>query len=106
MLSVGSWIDFQSAQYTENVMGSNRANFAHSASQFLGRYGFDGLDFSWPWDFFSPANDPKQFIRVLTALKDAFKSSGYLLSVAVTANQSISELSKLFLFLHIRQVDF
>ncbi len=99
MLSVGSWVEFQSAQYAENVVGSNRANFAQYAAQFLARYDFDGLDFSWPWEFTSPtANDPRQFIRVLTALKDAFSSTsyqsrGYLLSVAVTANQSISDLS-------------
>ena len=96
MLSVGSWINFQSAQYIERVIVNkvNMANFAHSAAQFLSRYGFDGLDFSWPWEFNSPtANDPGRFIRLLEALKNAFQSKGFLLSVAVTANQSISDSS-------------
>ena len=49
MLSVGSWINFQSAQYIERVIVNkvNMANFAHSAAQFLSRYGFDGLDVNW-----------------------------------------------------------
>ena len=96
MLSVGSWIKFQSAQYIEKVIDStgNINKFAQLAAQFLSRYGFDGLDFSWPWEFDSPeANNPRQFIRCFKALKNAFQPGGFLLSVAVTANQSISDSS-------------
>lgn len=93
MVSVGSWIGYQSTQYVEKVTdsGNSMVAFADAAVQFLSRYGFDGLDFSWPWeDVTSAANNPRNFVRLLEALKNAFKSGGYLLSIAVIANHSDS----------------
>ncbi|KAI9552900.1 hypothetical protein GHT06_020784 [Daphnia sinensis] len=94
MVSIGSWIAYQSTQYVEKVTnsGSSMVAFADAAVHFLARYGFDGLDFSWPWEGVdaktSAANNPRNFIRLLEALKNAFQSGGYLLSIAVIANHS------------------
>ncbi|XP_059352646.1 probable chitinase 10 [Daphnia carinata] len=93
MVSIGSWIEYQSTQYVEKVTnsGNSMAAFGDAAVQFLARYGFDGLDFSWPWiGVTSAANDPRKFIRLLEVLKKAFQSGGYLLSIAVIPNDSYS----------------
>lgn len=93
MVSIGSWIGYQSTQYIEKVTdsGNSMVAFADAAVRFLARYGFDGLDFSWPWEGVQPAaNNPRNFIRLLEVMKNAFQSAGYLLSIAVTAYHSDS----------------
>lgn len=91
MVSIGSWHDGESAVFEKEV---NRGYaFADSALIFLQRYGFDGLDFSWPWQGNPSNTDPDRLLRILTPLKKTLEENGRLLSLTVSANRSVSDES-------------
>lgn len=88
MVSVGSWHDAESVIFEKQV--KDVRTFANLALVFLRRYGFDGLDFSWPWH---ETSDPDRLLRVLTPLKKTLESTGHLLSLTVSANRTLSDES-------------
>lgn len=90
MVSIGSWHDAEWTVFDKQV--TNGRDFANSALIFLQRYGFDGLDFSWPWGGNSTA-DPDLFLKILKHLRNALETKGYLLSVTVSADRSLSDES-------------
>lgn len=64
---------------------SKRKTFADNVVKFVKKYGFDGADIDW--EFPSSANK-NNFMKLLKELRSKFDKSGYLLSVAVSADVS------------------
>nr|CAH7735065.1 unnamed protein product [Callosobruchus chinensis] len=58
--------------------------FIKSSMWLMKEYKFDGLDIDWPYPFPEPY-DAKNFVVFLTAVRDAVKKEGYLLSASVRA---------------------
>lgn len=88
MISIGGWTDsHDGAKYSNLVASTTRINtFVNSVMSFLQTYGFDGLDIDWEYP--STAADKAGFARLITALRSAFNSKGYLLSAATPASSS------------------
>ena len=87
MIAIGGFSDSQSPKYSQLVADSNKiTTFVTSAVAFLKKYGFDGLDIDWEYP--STAADKVGYVNLLAALRTAFNTNGFLLSVAVGAAQS------------------
>ena len=89
MISLGGWNDSNdgTGKYSKLVTNSaNIATFVNNAMAFLAKYGFDGLDIDW--EFPSSTADQTGYSNLITALRAAFNTKGYLLSAAVSSNPS------------------
>ncbi|KAJ3332126.1 hypothetical protein HDU93_009335 [Gonapodya sp. JEL0774] len=80
MLAIGGWT--LSTNFTTVAADSQaRARFAQSCFNAVQQYGFDGVDIDWEYP--SPPNDPPNLVLLLTALRQLFQPSGYLISLAM-----------------------
>ena len=87
MISLGGWNDSNdgTGKYSKLVASStNIAAFVNYAMAFLAKYSFDGLDIDWENP--STAADKAGYSNLITALRTAFNTKGYLLSAAVSCN--------------------
>jgi chitinase len=89
MISLGGWNDSNdgTGKYSKLVASStNIAAFVNYATAFLAKYSFDGLDIDWEYPL--TAADQAGYSNLITALRTAFNTKGYLLSAAVSCNPS------------------
>ncbi|XP_046656308.1 probable chitinase 10 [Daphnia pulicaria] len=87
MIALGGWNDSNDGTGKYSKLVSSTANintFVTSAVTFLQQFKFDGLDLDWEYP--STAADKTGFKNLIVALRNAFQSSGYLLSAAVSAS--------------------
>lgn len=87
MIAVGGWTDSTdgSNKYSKLAASTTNINaFVSSVIAFLQQYKFDGLDVDWEYP--STAADKANFVKLMAALKSAFKAYNYLLSAAVPAS--------------------
>ena len=90
MIAIGGWDDSLDGKYSILVSDSkNIAAFVESVMGFLRQYGFDGLDLDWEYP--TTPEDKIGFANLITALREAFKPMGYLLSAAVVCNAEKTE---------------
>ena len=87
MISIGGTNE-ESVKYSDMAKDPNlRKKFVDSVVGFLIEHDFDGLDVNWEFPSKRDGNkkaDKNNFIALLTELKEAFESHGFLLSVAVS----------------------
>lgn len=87
-IAIGGWTDSHDGtnKYSNMVASpENRRTFIASVLKFLEQYKFDGLDLDWEYP--STPSDKAGFANLMQELRAAFGSK-YLLSVAVTVNQT------------------
>jgi len=98
-LALGGWAESaNSRKYSEMIHSEyKRTNFIHSVVTFLRKHNFDGLDLDWEYPkcwqgncTTGPASDKKNFVTLIHYLRVAFNDYKFLLSVAVSANRSLS----------------
>ncbi|PNF22560.1 putative chitinase 2 [Cryptotermes secundus] len=88
-LAIGGWNE-GSANYS--IMASNptsRQTFINSASDFIRKYNFDGLDLDWEYPAKrggSPA-DKENFVHLVRELREEFDKHGWLLTAALGVGQ-------------------
>ena len=90
MVSIGGAADSSdgTGKYSKLVSSSaNIASFSTKVLNFLIKYAFDGVDINWQYP--STAADKNGFSNLLTALRSALNSRGFLISAAVSSNPSI-----------------
>lgn len=78
-LSVGGW-DLGGAPFSNMVRFSGaRKTFIDSATSFMKKWGFDGIDLDWEYPAASDRGgrdeDTKNFVQLVKELKDAFDGS-------------------------------
>lgn len=89
MISLGGWGDANDGTDKYAQLSANTTtidSFVISVMDFLQLYNFDGLDLDY--DYVKNAVVKTRFSLLLVALRTAFKSNGYLLSVALPAAPS------------------
>lgn len=92
MIAIGGWTDSESDKYSQMVADPSKIRaFITSVLDFLGKYKFDGLDLDWEYPY-KVDTDKAGFANLLKAFRTAFQPYGYLLSSAVSPNQTITEL--------------
>jgi len=91
MISIGGAADSTdgTGKYSQLVTSSaNIATFVNSVVVFLQKYSFDGLDFDWQYP--STPSEKSGFTQLMTSLRNAFSSHGFLLSAASLANENVA----------------
>ncbi|ERL88103.1 hypothetical protein D910_05492 [Dendroctonus ponderosae] len=116
LASLGGWNE-GSEKYSKVVADpTKRAVLVNAVLNFLGKYGFDGLDFDWEYPSRRDSDDPEDkpnFVLMLRELKTAFKPYGYLLSAAVNSakrnidtSYDVPALSEILDFINVMAYDF
>lgn len=81
MAAVGGYDEARSRAFSQMASNpSSREKFAKNASKFLNRHGFDGLDIHW---LYPESGDKENLVLLLESIKQEFKSSNHILSIAV-----------------------
>lgn len=123
LISVGGWGD-GSTNYSKMVSSKqNRQEFVASASEFVKKYDFDGLDLDWEYPAFKGehgddrvlgrAEDRHDFVELLKELRHAFQPGGYILTAAIGTGKEqldhaydVAEISKVLDFVNYMTYDF
>ncbi|ENN83081.1 hypothetical protein D910_00874 [Dendroctonus ponderosae] len=116
LASLSGWNE-GSGNYSKVVANpTKRALLVNTTLDFLGTYGFDGLDFSWTYPSREDSNNPDDnpnFVLMLQELKTAFEPHGYLLSAAVNSakknidvSYNVSSISAILDFINVMAFDF
>lgn len=96
-MAIGGWNDSAGDKYARLVKSASaRARFIRHVTEFLEKYGFDGLDLDWEYpvcwqvDCNKGSPDEKQgFSSLVQELSGVFKQKGLLLSAAVSPNRKV-----------------
>jgi len=114
-LAVGGWNE-GSKNYSIMAADPNRRKrFVKSASDFVRKFEFDGLDLDWeyPTQRDGEPEDYKNFVHLVKELKEELKPHNLILTSAIGASKktideayNILELSKYLDFLHIMCYDY
>jgi len=98
-IALGGWLDSEDGNKYSRMInnGTSRSNFVHDTVAFLLRYNFDGLDLDWEYPkcwhancTAGPVSDKRSFGNLVKELRKAFSYHNFLLSVAVSADRTIS----------------
>ena len=101
LLALGGWNDSEGDKYSR-LVGSqeNIERFVESSLEFLDRWGFDGLDLDWEFPVCwqvdckaGPRTDRDGLSDLVTALSDAFRPRGLLLTAAVSPSKTVIDLA-------------
>ena len=87
MISIGGYTDSNDRSNKYSNLVANPAKittFVSSVMAFLYQYDFDGLDIDWEYP--STTADKTGYSNLISALRTAFDTKGYLLSAAVPCN--------------------
>ncbi|WAR13234.1 CHIA-like protein [Mya arenaria] len=114
LIAVGGW-NAASNEFTKMVSSvAFRQKFVLSASAFISRYGFDGLDLDWeyPGQRGGKPSDKRNLVKLLQHLHRAFTPKHYLLTAAVPAGKKnvdvgydVPQLAKYLDFINVMTYD-
>jgi chitinase len=96
LLAIGGWNDSAGDKYSKLVNNpSSRARFVDHVTEFIDKYGFDGLDLDWEYPVCwqvdckkGPASDKAAFAALVVELRAKF-GPNRLLSAAVSPSKYV-----------------
>lgn len=96
-LALGGWNDSQGDKYSRLVRSpAARTKFVRQATEFIEKYGFEGLDLDWEYPVCWQtecnkgfADEKEGFSSLVKELSVAFRPKGLLLSTAVSPSKTI-----------------
>lgn len=91
LVAVGGWTEGSEKYSAMASTQESRNKFIQSATEFMRKYKFDGLDVDWeyPTQRGGKHEDRENFSSLLKELRSVFNQHGWLLSVAIGAGQYI-----------------
>ncbi|KAF2898205.1 hypothetical protein ILUMI_07967 [Ignelater luminosus] len=97
LIALGGWNDSLGNKYSRLVNDPQaRARFVEHVSQFIEKWGFDGLDLDWEypkcWQVDcnkGPQSDKQGFAALVAELSAVFRPKGWLLSSAVSPSKTV-----------------
>ncbi|KAJ6643690.1 putative chitinase 2 [Pseudolycoriella hygida] len=114
-LAIGGWNEGSKNYSIMAADPSRRKRFVKSASNFVRKFNFDGLDLDWeyPTQRDGAPEDKENFVQLVKELRDELKPHNLLLTSAIGASikvideaYNVRELSKYLDFLHIMCYDY
>lgn len=114
-LAIGGW-DEGSEKYSKMAADvGRRQKFVKSATEFVLKYKFDGLDLDWeyPTQRGGQSQDKQNFVLLVKELKESFRPHGLLLTSAIGASTTVIDqaydiptLSKYLDLMHVMTYDY